>query len=36
MRYVNGDARPIKVKDDYTFEIEDTRNFGEYTKSGLC
>jgi hypothetical protein len=36
MRYVNGDARPVNVIDGVTFEIEDTRNFGIYSKGGIC
>lgn len=36
MKYVNNDARPVTVVDDYNFLIEDTRNFGAYTKGGIC
>lgn len=36
MKYVNGDARPITVVDEVSFEIEDTRAFGHYIKGGLC
>ena len=36
MKYVNGDARPIRVVDSNTFSIEDTRNFGPYSKGGVC
>ena len=36
MKYVNNDARPVNVVDESTFLIEDTRNFGVYTKGGIC
>ena len=36
MKYVNSDARPVTVVDDHKFLIEDTRNFGVYTKGGVC
>lgn len=36
MKYVNNDARPVTVIDEYNFLIEDTRNFGAYTKGGIC
>jgi hypothetical protein len=36
MKYVNSDARPVTVVDEYNFLIEDTRNFGEYIKGGVC
>jgi hypothetical protein len=36
MKYVNSDARPITEVDEYNFLIEDTRNFGEYIKGGIC
>lgn len=36
MKYVNYDARPVTVVSDNSFFIEDTRNFGTYTKGGIC
>lgn len=36
MKYVNNDARPVTVLDETSFLIEDTRNFGSYTKGGIC
>ena len=36
MKYVNNDARPVTVIDETSFLIEDTRNFGSYTKGGIC
>lgn len=36
MKYVNYDARPVTVIGDSSFLIEDTRNFGTYTKGGIC
>jgi len=36
MKDVNGDARPVIVKDQYSFLIEDTRNFSAYSKGGIC
>lgn len=36
MKYVNNDARPVTVIDEVSFYIEDTRNFGTYTKGGIC
>lgn len=33
---MNSDARPVTVVDEYNFLIEDTRNFGEYIKGGIC
>jgi len=33
---VNGtDTRPIRVIDDYSFSIEDTREFSDYLKGGF-
>lgn len=33
---VNGtDTRPIRVIDDYSFSIEDTREFSDYFKGGF-
>jgi hypothetical protein len=36
MKYVNDDARPITVINENSFYIEDTKNFGIYTKGGVC
>ena len=35
MEVNGGDARPIRVIDEYSFSIEDTREFGDYTKGGV-
>lgn len=36
MKYINYDARPVTVISDSAFLVEDTRNFGTYTKGGIC
>jgi ubiquitin-activating enzyme E1 len=36
MKEVNGDARPVKIVDDYTFIIESTKNYGKYLKGGIA
>jgi|JI6StandDraft_1071083.scaffolds.fasta_scaffold00868_27 hypothetical protein len=36
MKEVNGDARPVKIVDDYSFIIESTKNYGKYLKGGIA
>jgi hypothetical protein len=36
MKEVNGDARPVKIVDNYTFIIENTKNYGKYLKGGIA
>ncbi len=36
MKEVNGDARPVKIIDDYTFSIENTIHYGKYQRGGIA
>ena len=36
MKEVNGDARPVKIVDDYSFTIENTSNYGKYEGKGVA